>query len=517
MPWHVAKGAGCPPGKPFAVIKNSDGSKVACHKTRESADNHVKALYANMPDHRMPPRNTTVIDPPDNRWIRDGSHDPYAHRTPAGTHARPNHPSPMKGDTMSSIADTLMERRAALITKAQEMAQKGVTEDRDLTIEEQSAFDAMIAEAGQLQQRAKAIKEGEDRGRELEESFRGATGHEMNKGEQGRSDSGLGKWAREARIGDIFEVKATPGAEKRAIQSRGAETRAMSASGGIGNDGVYGLLWQYAVAGSQLLQSGVDILNTTDGNPLPLPVATVHATTGTANSLTPAAIAASGAITANDATITTVNLSVSKYGYLTLVPSELVQDVNFDLEGYISQAAGRELARTLSFIGTTAAIAGFTTQGVLGPSGTSTSLGAQATAGQGSDLLVNLFHSVLPEYRTNAAWTMADSSFAAIRNLKGSPNNGSIWQPALTAGDPDTILGKPVYVVPQLPSMAANAKSIYFGEMSALKVRIAGGIRFERSNEYAFGNDQVAFRALVRTGAVTVDPNAVKFLQNSAT
>jgi HK97 family phage major capsid protein len=418
---------------------------------------------------------------------------------------------------MSSIADTLMERRAALITKAQEMAQKGVTEDRDLTVEEQTAFDSMIAEAQQLQQRAKAIKEGEDRGRELEESFRGATGHELNKPEQNRGDSGLGKWARESRVGDTFEVKPIPGAERRAIQSRGAETRAMSATGGTGNDGVYGQLWQYAVAGSQLLQSGVDIINTTDGNPLPLPVATVHATTGTANSLTPASIAASGQVTLNDATITTVNLSVSKYGYLTLVPSELVQDVNFDLEGYISQAAGRELARTLSFIGTTAAIAGFTTQGVAGPVGTSTSLGSQSTAGMGSDLLVNLFHSVLPEYRTNAAWIMADSSFAAIRNLKGSPNNGSIWQPALTAGDPDTILGKPVYVVPQLPSMGVSAKSIYFGEMAALKVRIAGGIRFERSNEYAFGNDQVAFRALVRTGAVTVDPNAVKYFQNSAT
>jgi len=416
---------------------------------------------------------------------------------------------------MSSIADTLMERRAALITKAQEMAQKGVTEDRDLTIEEQSSFDAMIAEAGQLQQRAKAIKDGEDRGRELEDSFRGATGKEMQKREDSAGE--FGKWAREARMGDTFDVKMVPGAERRAIASRGAETRAMSASGGVAADGVYGQLWQYAVAGSQLLQSGVDILNTTDGNVLPLPVATVHATTGTANAATPAAISASGAITANDATVTTVNLSVSKYGYLTLVPSELVQDVNFDLEGYISQAAGRELARTLSFIGTTALIAGFTTQGVAGPVGTTVSLGSQATAGMGSDLLVNLFHSVLPEYRTNASWLMADSSFAAIRNLKGAPNGSSIWQPALTAGDPDTILGKPVYVVPQLPSMGVSAKSIYFGELSALKVRIAGGIRFERSNEYAFGNDQVAFRALVRTGAVTVDPNAVKFFQNSAT
>jgi hypothetical protein len=52
--------------------------------------------------------------------------------------------------------------------------------------------------------------------------------------------------------------------------------------------------------------------------------------------------------------------------------------------------------------------------------------------------------------------------------------------------------------------------------MSALKVRIAVGIRVERSSEYAFGNDQVAFRALIRTGAVTVDPNAVKYFANSA-
>jgi HK97 family phage major capsid protein len=418
---------------------------------------------------------------------------------------------------MSSIADSLMERRKALITQAQDIAQKGVTEGRDLSPEEQSAFDGMFAEASKLQERAKAIADGEKRGSELEESFRSITGKTPVEQRQAEVANAFGKWAREARVGDHYLVDAVPGAERRAIATRGAETRAMSATGGVAQDGVYGQLWQYAVAGSQLLQSGVDILNTTDGNTLPLPVATVHATTGTANAATPAAISANGAITANDATVTTVNLSVSKYGYLTLVPSELVQDVTFDLEGYISQAAGRELARTLSYIGTTALIAGFTTAGVTGPAGTSTSLGTQATAGQGTDLLVNLFHSVLPEYRTNSAWVMADSSFAAIRNLKGAPNGSSIWQPALTAGEPDTILGKPAYVVPQLPVMAANAKSIYFGEMAALKIRIAGGLRFERSNEYAFGNDQVAFRTLVRTGAVTVDPNSVKYLANSAT
>jgi HK97 family phage major capsid protein len=412
---------------------------------------------------------------------------------------------------MSSIADQLMERRAALINEAKSIAQKGVDEQRDLTPEENNKFEGMLAEAEGLRKRATDIAEGDNRAKEFADSFKKVTGAEPRGGEP--SEGSFGQWARECRNGDYFDLRGEAGAAKRAVKSRGAETRAMSASGGVAADSVYNQLWQYAVAGSQLLQSGVDVLETSDGNPLPLPVATVHATTGS----TPSVVAANAALTASDSTITTVNLTVSKYGYITLVPTELVQDTNFDLEGYIAQNAGRDLARTLSAIGTAAAIAGFTTLGVQGPVGTTLTLGNQATAGQGSDLLFQLFHSVLPEYRTNASWILADSSAALIRQLKASTTGISVWQPALTAGDPDMLVGKPVYVVPQLPAFGVSNKPIYFGEMAALKLRIAGGIRFERSDQYAFNADQIAFRAVIRTGAVAVDPNAVKYFQNSAT
>ena len=135
--------------------------------------------------------------------------------------------------------------------------------------------------------------------------------------------------------------------------------------------------------------------------------------------------------------------------------------------------------------------------------------------GESTDLLVDLFHSVLPDYRSGAAWVMADPTAAMVRKLKTSTGE-PVWQSALVAGDPDLILGKPVYIDSNLPSPAISAKTIYFGDWSALKVRIAGGLRFERSNEYHFGNDQIAFRALVRTGAVALDPNAVKFLAHAA-
>ena len=284
----------------------------------------------------------------------------------------------------------------------------------------------------------------------------------------------------------------------------------MSASGGVGADGVYGRLWEYALSTMQILQAGVDIINTSDGNTLPMPRASAHAATdGTA-------LNAHDPIVEADSTISTVNLTVSKYGFLTDVPTELVQDAQFDLEGYIARNAGRALGRRVAQVAAAAAIAGFTTAGVTGPTGTSTSLGTQSTAGQGTDLLIDLFHSILPDYRVGAAFVMGDPAAAIVRKLKTSTGEPA-WQPALTVGDPDLVLGKPVYIDANIASPAANAKSIFFGDWSALKVRIAGGLRFERSNDFHFGNDQVAFRALVRTGAVAIDPNAVKYFAHSAT
>lgn len=409
----------------------------------------------------------------------------------------------------NSIADELMERRAALIKQIQDIAQRGVTEDRDLSGEEQSQFDTMYAESEKLAERAKAIAEGERKAQEIEASFRRDTGG--NKREVQRQESGLAEWARSARVGDGYDLAPVLGAERRAmVRVVNSEARAMSATGGVGDDGVYGQLWEYAVAGSQILQAGVDIINTSDGNSLPLPRATVHSTT----SDTP--IAANAAIGISDATLGTVPLDVAKYGYLTLVPSELVQDVTFDLEGYIARAAGRELGRRLSEVASAAAVAGFTTVGVTGPVGTATGFGNQADAGEGSDLLIDLYHSVLPEYRTGAAWLMSDPTAAAVRKLKGTDGT-QVWERSLTAGNPGTIDGAPVYIDSNLASPAASAKTIFFGDWSALKVRIAGGLRFERSNEYAFGNDQIAFRAIVRTGAAVVDPNAVKYFAHSAT
>jgi HK97 family phage major capsid protein len=110
---------------------------------------------------------------------------------------------------------------------------------------------------------------------------------------------------------------------------------------------------------------------------------------------------------------------------------------------------------------------------------------------------------------------MSDVTASAVRKLK-SADGVYAWQPAVTAGAPDLILGKPVVTDTNVADPAASAKSVLFGDWSSLVVRLAGGFRFERSDEFAFGDDLVTYRALVRHGSVSIDANALKSLTHPA-
>ena len=62
MPWHVAKSASCPDGKPWAVIKDDDSSVVACHESKGSAEDQLAALYASERGQRMGDDRMTLRD-----------------------------------------------------------------------------------------------------------------------------------------------------------------------------------------------------------------------------------------------------------------------------------------------------------------------------------------------------------------------------------------------------------------------------------------------------------------------
>jgi len=46
MPWMIQKSDQCPAARPYAVIKESDGSVEGCHESQEAAEKQVAALYS---------------------------------------------------------------------------------------------------------------------------------------------------------------------------------------------------------------------------------------------------------------------------------------------------------------------------------------------------------------------------------------------------------------------------------------------------------------------------------------
>ena len=156
-----------------------------------------------------------------------------------------------------------------------------------------------------------------------------------------------------------------------------------------------------------------------------------------------------------------------------------------------------------------------------GPTGTATSFGTQTTAGQGGDLLLDLAASVAEPYArsSSAAWLMRSATLNAIRKLRDSTGRYVFSTDIIPgSGSAGTLLGRPVYTDPTMPAMAAGAKSVAFGDISRYWVRQVNGLRFERSNDYAFANDLVTFRCLTRLDGSMVDTSgAIKYFAHSAT
>ena len=104
-----------------------------------------------------------------------------------------------------------------------------------------------------------------------------------------------------------------------------------------------------------------------------------------------------------------------------------------------------------------------------------------------------------------------------LRKIK-STTGEYLVQGGIAGPTGETILGKPVYTDPNVAAPAGGAKSVVFGDFSQYFVRMAGGVRFERSDDFAFSTDLVTFRALMRADATLVDlTGAVKVFVHSGT
>ncbi|GAA2351742.1 phage major capsid protein [Streptomyces carpaticus] len=390
---------------------------------------------------------------------------------------------------MNTHITRLKERRASLWDQAKALLDTAEGEKRDLSAEETKQWDALNADIDAIDKRATELHEAEQRRAAADAAFDALLGKPTDRTVP--EPEGLAVQFRRLAAGEIrsVEVAPPPGAEARA-QTKGTAT----AGGNTVPTSFYGRLVEHLVEVSGVMTAGPTVLNTSSGETLEIPITTDHG--GAA--LVPEA----GTIPEDDAAFGKRTLGAYKYGRLLKITRELLSDSGVDIEGYLARAAGRSLGLALG----AHLITGTGTNQPLGIAPTATAGVTGAGATPTADELIDLFYSVIAPYRASSScgWLLADTSIAAIRKLKDSQGQ-YLWQPSITVGAPDTILGKAVHSDPFVPAAAGGAKSVLFGDFTAYWVRMVGALRFERSDEHAFNQDMVTFRALLRADAMTVD------------
>jgi HK97 family phage major capsid protein len=215
------------------------------------------------------------------------------------------------------------------------------------------------------------------------------------------------------------------------------------------------------------------------------------------------------AIGGSDATFGRVDVNVFKYGQLTQVANELVEDSAFGIEQFLGEDLGYALGRVINadlVVGTgTAEPTGMT---ILAGAGTNTPVttGGSLVAPT-VEKFIDLQYSVNDMYRRNGSWLMRDSVAGTVRKLRdgGAGTVGAfLWEPSLTSGlkdgTPDRFLGSPVYTDVNCGAAGSGSVLATYGDFSTYVIRTVGNPVIERDDSVYFASDSAAFRGKWRVG-----------------
>ena len=400
------------------------------------------------------------------------------------------------------VAD-LRTARLKAWESAKTINEDSITEGRDGTLdaEGEAAWLKANADIDQLDQRIAGLIDAETR-------------------DQAATDA-LGAAGLRASVApEVRTVTADPAAEFRAF-ARGESAKSMdfgpesrdilkSSTGAPVPTSFYDKLVQHMVQVGPMLQLAT-VLNTASGENLQIPRTTAFST---------AAITGEGAaIAESDPTFGAfVTLGAFKYSFITQLSTEMIDDAGVDVLGFLAEQTGIAMGvkvNTDLTVGTGSAqprgLALDTTLGVTG--------GAAVVGAFTADNLIDLVYSVNSAYRAQpgCGFQMRDASIAATRKLKDSSGR-YLFEPSLQAGQPDTLLGFRLDSNPDVAATAVNARSVLFGVTPKYFVRQVGGVRLDRSDEFAFNAGLVTFRATLRVDGALADlTGAVRHFVGAAT
>lgn len=385
------------------------------------------------------------------------------------------------------------EARNRAWEEAKTLLDSAAAEKRELTAEEDAKYQSISADLDRRAQIIETLKADADREQRAAEAMRG------------------------------FEDQAKPVIEKSTVKDEAEIIRSLargemrsyefekrdvtkSSTGSPVPTSFYNRIIELARFVGPMLETST-ILNTAGGESLQIPSLSAYsATQGTAT-------AEAAAFTEADPTFNSfVTLGAYKYGFLIQVTRELVTDAGVDILGFLADQIGNTMGTTANSrltLGTgTVEPNGIVPRAGSGVASTATSLAA--------DDLISLVYSLDTVARRlpGSGFMMNANTVAAVRKLKD--NSGQyLFSPSMNSEDRDLLLGHRIYENPAMSNVGSAVKSVIFGNLSSYFVRQVGGIRIDRSDDYAFNQDLITFRAQVRLDGNLIQTSHVKYLTTS--
>lgn len=210
-------------------------------------------------------------------------------------------------------------------------------------------------------------------------------------------------------------------------------------------------------------------------------------------------------------------------GDLLKVSWELLQDAEFDIQGFIARKFGERIARKLA-VDLVNGSGVNEPQGIISTQGALTNSGVvvtSATAGPTYAELLTIVHSLDPAYRDGASWLMNDKTLGFIQGLVDTTGRPLLWN---TANDlslslkSQTLMGYPVVIDQAMPDLlTGSTRGLVFGNLSETYiVRTVKDVTVLQDPYSYIRNGQVGFFAYARFDGMVQNVNSAVYVTSHA-
>lgn len=207
---------------------------------------------------------------------------------------------------------------------------------------------------------------------------------------------------------------------------------------------------------------------------------------------------------------TTIDLSYYLAGALVKVSRTLVNNIEFDIVGYIVKRMAYAISRFLekNLLG----FGGGSVAGLSGATNVKTTADDETITG---DELIELQGSIKDIYQDQAIWIMSPKTRDAIRTLKDDVGR-YLLNDDISAPFGKTLLGKPVYVSDNMPDITADTVAIYYGDLSGLATKFSEELSIEVYRELYGAQHAIGVVGWVEFDAKVQDQQKIAVLKMHA-